>query len=204
MRLKGIAAALPLLLAATCAFAGGDKNRTLYEYRWYTLDNIKAFTKHYYPKDMSWVFPPTRRYILDGEGTHSAQLAPVALADQDKRNSKKDLFWKKPGQPIDLDREIDKRCMQNIKAALIFLGGRTTGPGPIKSPPYEVVGIQSHVLAQAPLELYHSRKRQIISKTPPTPGALLCAIYQTPVRERIRYETIVVFTAKAAYGSGKW
>lgn len=66
MRLNGPFAVLPLLFVATCAVASAEKDRVFVESRWYELDDIKAYVKHHSPKDVNWVFPSTRRYMLEG------------------------------------------------------------------------------------------------------------------------------------------
>ena len=206
MRLNGPFAVLPLLFVATCAVASAEKDRVFVESRWYELDDIKAYVKHHSHKDVNWVFPSTRRYMLEGQGVHSTHLPEVELSEQNKQVGSRKGFTQYPDKPMNLSAELDKACMAAFKVTLVYIGGRSAPFGPVnKKLPYEVVGIQSHVMAQAPLDTYHSRKRKIIAQKPPTSNALLCSVYKIPKKNgRVYYETMVVLTARAAYGTGKW
>ena len=205
MRLKLAVAALPLLIAASGAYATAEKNRVFVESRWYELDDLKGLMKQYDPKYFSWVFPANRVYILGNRVSHTSKLPPVILDERNKRIGVIKTYARKPGDGKNLSAELDKHCLNAFKVALVNIGGRSAGIGPVKSPPYEVVGIQSHVMAKAPSDIYHSRKREIVTQKPPTPDALLCSVYRTPKKDgRMFYDTMVVLTAKAAYGTGKW
>ena len=205
MRLKLASAALPLLIAASGAVASTEKNRVFVESRWYELDDIKGLMKQYDPKEFNWVFPSNRRYILGNQVSHTSKLPPVILDERNKRIGIIKTYAQKPGDGKNLSTELDKSCLMAFKVALVNIGGRSAGLGPVKSPPYEVVGIQSHVMALAPSDIYHSQKREIITQKPPTSDALLCSVYRTPKKDgRTFYNTMVVLTAKAAYGTGKW
>lgn len=204
MRLKLAMAAIPLLIAASGAFAA-EKDRIFVESRWYELGDIKGLMKHYDPKEFNWVFPSNRLYILGNQSAHTSKLPPVTLDERNKRIGVIKTYSQKPGDGKNLSAELDKSCLMAFKVALVNIGGRSAGLGPAKSQSYEVVGIQSQVMAKAPSDIYHSQKREIITQKPPTSDALLCSVYRTPKKDgRIVYNTMVVLTAKAAYGAGKW
>ena len=195
---------IALLMFSSVGFAGKEEDRKLYQYRWYSVEAIREDAVANHPKSMGWVFPVGRRYVLEGEGEHSPGLARIDIKPELYRVGGSDFFIHKPDEPLDVSQEVDKLCMLLFRKKLRWIGGESGGFSHFKTYPYEVIGIESNVLAEAPLDIYYSKKRAIVAKKPDAPNSLLCSVYTTPKRGgKVSYQAVVVLTAKAVYGKSK-
>jgi len=191
------------LVFSCTAFASKEKDRRLYEYRWYTIESIKEYVQTNRPKNIGWIFPAGRKYILEGEGEHSPELTKVNIDSKNYRSGGQESFIYKPEKKTNLAQEIEKICMTELSNKLRWIGGESGGFSHFKKYRYEVVGIESHELVMAPLDVYYSKSRPIRTKTPDSKNSILCSVYSTPQpKGKVLYEAVVILTAKAAYSDG--
>lgn len=193
-----------IALAFSCtAFAAKDKNRRLYQYQWYTIESIRDYVQANDPSSMGWIFPVGRKYILKGEGEHSSDLTKVNKVDpQLYKVGGGDFYNYRPDKPADLSQEIEKLCMSQFKKRLQWVGGRSGGFSHFKKYRYEVIGIESHELVLAPLDIYYSKQRPTINKVPNVKNSILCSVYKSPMRNgSTSYQAVVILSAEAAYSN---
>lgn len=199
--MKSFLILITLLIFSSTSVAAKDKNRKLYQYRWYTIEAIREYVSANHPEDIGWVFPAGRKYILDGEGDHSPDLTMLDIKPEKYRSGKLDGFTYRPEAPVDVSQKIEKMCTSLLKERLMWIGDRSGFFSHFKTPRYEVVGIKSNILVEAPYNIYYSKKRPIVTKKPDKPRSLLCSVYMTPKRGgKVSYQAVVVLTAKAVYG----
>lgn len=201
--MKGFLIITAALVFSCAAFASKEKDCRLHEYRWYTIESIKEYVQTNHPKNIGWIFPAGRKYILEGEGEHSPELTKVNIDPRKYRSGGQEIFIYKPEKETNLAQEIEKICMSAFSQRLRWIGGESGGFSHFKKYRYEVVGIESNELVMAPLDVYYSKSRPIRTKTPDSKNSILCSVYSTPKSKgKILYQAVVILTAKAAYSDG--
>lgn len=203
MKLRTLAIAVISWAAINGAQAGSDKNRVLFDARWYTEAYVKEHIKDRYPALYRSAFHPSVSYVYaaDAPGFKASGANLLSEPMPAREGGFIRLPLKQPGTT--LAAELDQQCVRYIAQGLKALtqGARQKAVRQMVKG-VVIAGIQSGELAAAPLDLDRTRGREISLIAPPAEGRLRCNIYKTHRGGYETYDISVVLRATAAYAVG--